>query len=109
MNGFFAREDGRPEIPAFSDDDLRRFCEFLYQRTGISYSETKRIYIERRLFDRMEQVGTQSFAAYMGLIRAGGPEAEQVINSFTVNETYFYREEHQLRCLSRAMLPELIA
>lgn len=109
MNEFIALDDGRPEMPAFSDDDLRRFCEFLYQRTGISYSETKRFYIERRLIDRMEQVGTRSFAAYMKLIRAGGPEAEQVINSFTVNETYFYREEHQLRCLSRALLPEIVA
>jgi chemotaxis protein methyltransferase CheR len=25
-----------------------------------------------------------------------------------VNETYFYREEHQLRCLSRALLPEVV-
>lgn len=109
MNGIVAQGAPKPEMPAFSDDDLRRFCEFLYQRTGISYSETKRFYIERRLVDRMEQVGTQSFAAYMSLIRANGPEVEQVINSFTVNETYFYREEHQLRCLSRALLPELVA
>ena len=109
MKGLIAQPGGQPEMPVLSDDDLRRFCEFLYQRTGISYSETKRFYIERRLIDRMEQVGTQSFAAYMNLIRAGGDEAEQVINSFTVNETYFYREEHQLRCLSRALLPELVA
>ena len=46
-----------PELA--SDDDLRRFCEFLYQRTGISYSETKRFFIERRLAERMEQVGTR--------------------------------------------------
>ena len=109
MNGFVAEDSRKPEIPALSDDDLRRFCEFLYRRTGIAYSETKRFYIERRLVDRMESVGTESFAAYMNLIRAGGAEAEQVINSFTVNETYFYREEHQLRCLSRALLPEIIA
>ncbi len=98
----------KSEIPTLSDDDLRRFCEFLYQRTGISYSETKRFFIERRLIDRMERVGTQSFSAYLNLVRAGGAEAEQVINSFTVNETYFYREDHQLRCLSRSLLPEII-
>jgi chemotaxis protein methyltransferase CheR len=109
VNGLVAQDGGRPEMPVLSDDELRRFCEFLYQRTGISYSETKRFYIERRLIDRMERVGTRSFAAYMNLIRAGGPEAEQVTNSFTVNETYFYREEHQLRCLSRALLPEIVA
>ena len=31
-----------------------------------------------------------------------------MINIFTVNETYFYREEHQLRCLSRSLLPGII-
>ena len=109
MNGIAAQGGRKPDMPALSDGDLLRFCEFLYLRTGISYTETKRFYIERRLIDRMDQVGTQSFAAYMNLIRAGGPEAEQVINSFTVNETYFYREEHQLRCLSRDLLPDQVA
>jgi chemotaxis protein methyltransferase CheR len=109
MSGLGTIGTGKPDIPVFDDDDLRRFCEFLYQRTGISYSQTKRFFIERRLIDRMEQVGARSFAAYMTLIRAGGAEAEQVINSFTVNETYFYREEHQLQCLSRALLPEIVA
>jgi chemotaxis protein methyltransferase CheR len=103
----FDGNDAAAEL-SFSDDDLRRFCEFLYQRTGISYSETKRFYIERRLFDRMARVGTRSFAAYMNLVRAGGDEAEQVINSFTVNETYFYREDHQLRCMGNALLPEIV-
>jgi len=35
-------------------------------------------------------------------------EAEHFINSFTVNETYFYREDNQLRCLSRSLLPEIV-
>ncbi|WP_275430587.1 CheR family methyltransferase, partial [Klebsiella aerogenes] len=29
--------------------------------------------------------------------------------SFTVNETYFYRELHQLECLGRSLLPEIVA
>jgi chemotaxis protein methyltransferase CheR len=108
LTGYAAEPAGKRDDPVFSDDDLRRFCEFLYQRTGISYSETKRFFIERRLIDRMKRTGTESFAAYMNLIRAEGAEAEQVINSFTVNETYFYREDHQLRCLSRSLLPEIV-
>jgi chemotaxis protein methyltransferase CheR len=33
-------------------------------------------------------------------------EVEQFVNAFTVNETYFYREEHQLRCLTGDLLSE---
>src|SRR4029079_3502778 len=35
-------------------------------------------------------------------------EIEKFINAFTVNETYFYREEHQLRCLSSDLLNERV-
>jgi chemotaxis protein methyltransferase CheR len=93
---------------ALSADNLRTVCDFLYRRTGISYGEAKRYYIERRLADRMERAGAASFDAYMRLLHAGA-EVEHLVNSFTVNETYFYREEHQLRCLSRSLLPEIVA
>jgi chemotaxis protein methyltransferase CheR len=92
-----------------SAEDLQRLCDFVYRRTGISYGEAKRYYIERRLAQGMDRSGAPSFPAYMTLLRANAPEAERLINSFTVNETYFYREEHQLRCLSRSLLPEIIA
>jgi chemotaxis protein methyltransferase CheR len=95
--------------PPLSAEDLRTVCEFVYRRTGMAYGEAKRYYIERRVADHMKRAGTPSFAAYMILLRSAGDEAESLINSFTVNETYFYREEHQLRCLSRALLPEIVA
>jgi chemotaxis protein methyltransferase CheR len=93
---------------ALSADDLRRFCDLLYKLTGLAYGESKRFYIERRLADRIAATGVASFAAYMAMLRLGGAETERLINSFTVNETYYYREDHQLRCLSRSLLPEIV-
>ncbi len=90
-----------------SAQDLHRFCEFLHLRTGMRFGETKRYYIERRVFDRIEATGTASFGAYFDLLRTSPPEVGHVVNSFTVNETYFYREEHQFRCLSQDILPEI--
>ena len=95
--------------PDLSADSLRQVCEFLYRRSGMSYGEAKRYYIERRVADRMKQAGTASFPAYMARLAADDAEAEALINSFTVNETYFYREQHQLACLSRSLLPEIVA
>jgi chemotaxis protein methyltransferase CheR len=34
---------------------------------------------------------------------------EQLVNAFTVNETYFYRESHQLQCLTNNLLAERVA
>ena len=94
--------------PHLSPADLARLCEFLYSRTGLLYGESKRFYIERRLNERMAAVGLQNVPAYIALLRSGGAEAEQLINIFTVNETYFYREENQFRCLGRSLLPEVV-
>ena len=39
-----------------------------------------------------------SFASYFAQLRGDlDGEIEQFVNAFTVNETYFYREDHQLR------------
>lgn len=99
----------KSDFPPITAADLAQFCEFLYLRTGLQYGESKRFFIERRLADRMDAVGLSEFSAYMALLRVTSAEQERLINSFTVNETYFYREDNQLRCLSRALLPEIIA
>ncbi len=88
--------------------DLVRLCDFIYRRTGMLFGETKRYYIDRRVAERIAATQSLSFASYFALLHAQNAEAELLINSFTVNETYFYREEHQLECLSRSLLPEVI-
>ncbi len=94
---------------ALSPEALRRVCDFLYRRTGMSYGEPKRYFIERRVVERMMRSRMASFAGYMQFLEAHADEAEALINSFTVNETYFYREDNQLACLGASLLPEIVA
>jgi chemotaxis protein methyltransferase CheR len=90
-------------------EEVQRFCEFLYRRTGMSFTQSKRYFIDRRLEDRIAATGSSSFQAYFSLLRADADhEIEQLINSFTVNETYFYREDYQLRCMTSSMLGSTI-
>ncbi len=90
-----------------SAEEFTRLCEFLYRRTGMIFTETKRYYVDRRVSERMVATGSATFASYFARLRGDvGREIEQFINAFTVNETYFYREEHQLRCLTRDLLAE---
>lgn len=95
-------------LTALPTQDLDRFCEYLYRRTGMSFGASKRYYIDRRVADRMAATGEATFAGYFARLRNQPAELEAVINAFTVNETYFYRELHQLRCLSGALLPEIV-
>jgi chemotaxis protein methyltransferase CheR len=95
------------EFPALTEDEFRRLCEFLYRRTGMVFTEAKRYYVERRVVERMVSTTSSSFASYFTRLRADMQgEVEQFINAFTVNETYFNREDHQLQCLTADLLPQ---
>jgi chemotaxis protein methyltransferase CheR len=99
-----SREDRR----TLSEDELERFCEYLYRRTGMIFGESKRYYIDRRVVERMAATREPDFRSYFARLRNDPVELEQAINAFTVNETYFYREAHQFACMSRELLPELV-
>ena len=91
-------------------EDIRRLCEFLYRRTGMLFAEDKRYFIDRRLAERIAATGAASFQSYFTLLRADADRAvEHLINAFTVNETYFFREEHQLRCMTSDLLRAIVA
>jgi chemotaxis protein methyltransferase CheR len=89
--------------------DFSRLCEFLYRRTGMVFTEAKRYYVERRINERMRATGSQSFNSYFARLRidASG-EIALLINAVTVNETYFYREGHQLQCLTNDLLADRV-
>ena len=98
------------EPEALSPEAFRRLCEFLYRRTGMVFTEAKRYFVERRVHDRMAATGSATFDSYFARLRSDvRGEVEQFVNAFTVNETYFYREDHQLRCLSSDLLPERVS
>jgi chemotaxis protein methyltransferase CheR len=102
-------ESGASRAIRISPEDVQRFCEFLYRRTGMSFTEGKRYFIDRRLEDRIAATRSSSFQTYFSLLRADADhEIEHLINSFTVNETYFYREDHQLRCMTSNLLAGIV-
>lgn len=91
-------------------DDYETFCNFLRGRTGLSFTEAKRYFVDRRLAERMTAVGAESFREYLNLLRfqASGEELQRLVNLMTVNETYFYREKYQLDCMVNSALDEVV-
>ncbi len=99
---------GARAIPV-TQEDVRRLCEFLYRRTGMSFDDNKRYYIDRRVTERMAATGSESFQLYFTTLRSDADhEVEHLVNAFTVNETYFYREDHQLRCMTSSLLQGIV-
>src|SRR3954453_22294069 len=83
----FGPAPAAPAAPSLSGEELQRFCDFLHHRTGMLFGESKRYYVDRRVAERMAAMGSRSFIEYFGTLQANDAEIEQLINSFTVNET----------------------
>lgn len=94
--------------PALTSDEIARVGRLLYRWTGMIFGENKRYYIERRIGDRMTRSRIADVATYLAFVTSHLEEREALINAFTINETYFYREEHQLQALSADILPEIV-
>src|SRR5215204_3424814 len=96
--------------PPVTPEEFSRLCDFLYRRTGMVFDEAKRYYVERRIQERISATGSNSFTSYFARLRSDfRGEAEKLVNAFTVNETFSYREDHQLRCLTADLLARRIA
>jgi len=94
-----------------SDDDFDKFREYFYRKTGIIFDQNKRYFVDRRLIERIKATGHNSFKSYFIFLRfeSSGKELQNLINILTVNETYFFREEYQFKCMVNRMLPEIIS
>ena len=94
--------------PHLVQGEMERVAELLYRWTGMTFGASKRYYIERRIGDRMAKTSMADARAYLAFVASDSAEREALINAFTINETYFYREDHQLTALGREILPAVI-
>jgi chemotaxis protein methyltransferase CheR len=94
-----------------SEDDFQKFREFFYRKTGIWFEDSKRYFVDKRLIERIQATGYNNFRSYFTFMRfqASGEELQTLTNSMTVNETYFFREEYQFKCMVNCMLPEIVS
>ncbi len=103
--------DDAPAAPAISEADYLKFREYFYRHTGIYFEAGKRYFVDKRLLERIRASGSEDFQDYFRLLRFQdrGDEMQALINAMTVNETYFFREEYQFRCMTRDLLDDLCA
>jgi len=92
-----------------ASDEFRLLRDLINHHCGIVLTPEQRPVIERRLRERLTIHGLHSFGEYHQLLRSsdGRAELDEAIDIVTVNETYFYREHHQLTALQYEIIPLL--
>ena len=89
---------------------FRLLRDMINRRFGIYFSDDNMFLVESRLSDRIERLGLGSFDEYYHLLKyyaEADEEMDRVIDILTTNETYFFREEYQLRAFLNDILPEI--
>jgi chemotaxis protein methyltransferase CheR len=91
-------------------EEFRLLRDLVYEHAGLHYDDDAMFLFERRLGDRIEALGLDDYYAYYKFLRfnpQGPAELEEAIERLTTKETYFFRQEYQLRAFRDQLLPEL--
>ncbi len=91
-------------------DEFRLLRDLFAARTGLQFGAESRFALERRLRERLMVLKLTSFAEYHHYLRfstLAAAEWDEAVELLTTNETYFFREERQLRAFQNEVLPML--
>jgi chemotaxis protein methyltransferase CheR len=92
---------------ALADATFRELRDYIYDNSGIFISDTKKYLIENRLSRILQEKNLSTFEEYLKSIKfsANGNELSRLFDAVTTNETYFFREPHQLDVFANDILP----
>ncbi|MGB5697598.1 MAG: protein-glutamate O-methyltransferase CheR [Polyangiales bacterium] len=94
--------------PSLNLGEFRLIRDFINQFCGIYFSDDSVYIVERRLRERLRDLGLENFAEYYRYLQYH-PKAEAELEAsaevLTTNETYFFREAYQLRAFAEEVLP----
>lgn len=88
---------------------LDTFERFIHDRSRLYFSEHKRPVLKSRLEERATRLQLPNLAAYWDFLRNEPEEESRLLETLTVNETFFFRNPRQFRHLSEKIVPELEA
>lgn len=93
-----------------SPDVFRLLRDLVNEHAGLDFHDDAFYAFERRLAERVSALSLLSFDDYYQYLRfdpAGVRELDEMVDLLTTKETYFFRQDYQLRALSRELLPRL--
>jgi len=100
----------KEEIIPLEEDVFRLLRELIRDYCGIYFDDDMRYLLEKRLSRRVQYHHFNTFRDYFRYLlydRNRDEELASIVDVLTVNETYFFREQNQLKAFSEEVLPEL--
>ena len=116
--GASSSDDGASKAKPFvkeklvlDDKKFREIRDYIYDKSGMYFNDSKKYLLENRLVKRVESLSLNGFDEYFYYIRYDQKKEKELIelfNAITINETSFFRNEPQIEAYSNEVLPEII-
>lgn len=94
-----------------SDDDFLLLRDCIYAHCGLFFDTESKYILEKRLYPRLIDLSLSSFYDYYYYLKYNSNREQElmdIMDVLTTNETYFFREQFQLKAFSEEIIPELI-
>jgi chemotaxis protein methyltransferase CheR len=94
-----------------SAQDFLALRDFVYNRSGIYFRETKKYFLETRVSRRISDLSIPTYGDYLKLLQGpkGWEELKFLFNEVTTNETSFWRNPPQIEAFQKLVLPEVVS
>jgi two-component system, chemotaxis family, CheB/CheR fusion protein len=102
-----AKGTSEPTRDGETADELRGLLEFIHHARGFDFSGYKKTTLERRLRRRMDEVGVESYSAYLDYLEANPHEFADLFNTILINVTGFFRDRAAWTYVADEVLPAL--
>jgi chemotaxis protein methyltransferase CheR len=91
-------------------EEFRLLRDLVCDYSGIYLDESQLTRVQRRLRPRLAVLELKDFSDYYRHLKfhhQAGDELERIVEILANNETYFFREEYQLKAFAEEILPEI--
>ncbi len=95
-----------------SEELFRLFRDYILNQCGIYFKETNKFLLERRIMQRIKALQFQSYEQYYYYLTYDPRSAQEIdflYDVITTNETYFFREQKQLKAFIEEIVPEILS
>ena len=90
------------------EPDFANLIRYIQESRGVDFRGYKKSSLRRRVTRRMEEVGSDSFTAYHGLLEADPREFNELLNTVLINVTSFFRDVEAWTALRNEVVPAIV-
>lgn len=91
-----------------NDTQFETFRKFIYNESGITFSETNRSILDSRIKEKLREKGIESPDEYYKKVSSDKEEMKEFLDSVTTNLTRFFRNQAHFDAFINYVIPHII-